>query len=232
MAVAVVTFFCLPETYGPVLLQLRARRLRNKTGKQQYWHPQDKERIRLNNIITKYIARPSRFAPFSLQIWLVRFILSFESRLTHGRFRMLVTEPMVACMAVYASFVYGLLFFQLESFPIVFGEERGWGLVASTLPFLGLFVGVVLALVINIANQPLYARAVARNMHRAVPEARLPPMILGGVLFSVGLFWFGWTAGDGYPWVLPVVAAGRIRTTYLFPGAITDVNFRLNWSWI
>jgi hypothetical protein len=49
---------------------------------------------------------------------------------------MLVTEPMVACMAVYASFVYGLLFFQLESFPIVFEQERGWGLIDSTLPFL------------------------------------------------------------------------------------------------
>ena len=122
---------------------------------------------------------------------------------------MLVTEPIVACIAIYASFVYGLLFFQLESFPIVFREERGWQLVDSTLPFLGLFAGVLFALIINIANQPLYAKAVAKNKSRAVPEARLPPMLVGGVLFSSGLFWFGWTAAPKYSWGLPVVAAGE-----------------------
>lgn len=147
-------------------------------------------------------------------------------------YRMLVTEPMVACMAVYASFVYGLLFFQLESFPIVFKEERGWGLVDSTLPFLGLFTGVVFALIINIANQPLYARAVARNKNRAVPEARLPPMILGGILFSTGLFWFGWTAAEGYSWVLPVIAAGDTRSISVCLGAFTDICFRFYWRWI
>lgn len=145
---------------------------------------------------------------------------------------MLVTEPMVACMAVYASFVYGLLFFQLESFPIVFEQERGWGLIDSTLPFLGLFTGVVFALIINIANQPLYARAVAKNKYRAVPEERLPPMILGGVLFSTGLFWFGWTAAEGYSWVLPVVAAGDTHSTYVFLNAITDICFRIYRRWI
>ena len=122
---------------------------------------------------------------------------------------MLFTEPILMAVAIYASFVYGLLFFQLESFPIVFQEHRGWGLVASTLPFLGLFVGVVFALAINILNQPYYAKAVAKNNNRAVPEARLPPMLAGGILFSAGLFWFGWTAAPEFSWVLPVVATSK-----------------------
>lgn len=121
---------------------------------------------------------------------------------------MLLTEPMVTCIAVYASFVYGLLFFQLESFPIVFRQKRQYSTVVSTLPFLGLFTGVVFALIINIANQPLYAKAMARNNGRAVPEARLPPMLIGGVFFSAGMFWFGWTADPKYSWALPTVAAG------------------------
>ena len=121
---------------------------------------------------------------------------------------MFFTEPLVTTIALYASFVYGLLFLTLEVFPIVFKGERQWGLVISTLPFLGLLVGVICALIINIANQPLYARAVEKNQGRAVPEARLPPMIIGGLLFSSGLFWFGWTADPKYPWASPVVAAG------------------------
>lgn len=128
---------------------------------------------------------------------------------------MLITEPMVTCIAVYASFVYGLLFFQLESFPVVFGLMRKYSTVVSTLPFLGLFTGVIFALVINFANQPRYAKAVARNQGRAVPEARLPPMLVGGVLFSAGIFWFGWTADPKYSWVLPTVAAGKYDVLYL-----------------
>jgi DHA1 family multidrug resistance protein-like MFS transporter len=97
----------------------------------------------------------------------------------------------------------------LEVFPIVFREERGYGLVVSTLPFLGLFVGVCCAVGINLANQAHYGRAMDKNGGQVVPEARLPPMIVGGVLFTAGLFWFGWTADPKYHWSLPVVAAGE-----------------------
>lgn len=122
---------------------------------------------------------------------------------------MFYTEPMLTCVAIYASFVYGLLFLTLEVFPIVFREQRHYGLVISTLPFLGLFIGVACAIFVNLANQPLYLRAVAKNKGRSVPEARLPPMIIGGVLFSTGLFWFGWTADPKYSWASPTVAAGK-----------------------
>ena len=122
---------------------------------------------------------------------------------------MFFTEPMVTCIAVYASFVYGLLFLTLEVFPIVFREHRQYSLVISSLPFLGLFVGVLFALLVNFANQPQYKRAVEKNGGCAIPEARLPPVIIGGFLFSIGLFWFGWTAAPEFSWGLPVVAAGK-----------------------
>jgi MFS family permease len=186
---AIITFFSvavtavgLPETYHSVLLKRKAARLRRETGDERYWHPQEKEKINLENVLTKYVSRP---------------------------LRMLFTEPMVTCIAAYASFIYGLLFFQLEAFPIVFREQRGYSVVVSALPFLGLFVGVLGALPINFANQPLYARAVARNKGRPAPEARLPPMFIGGILFSTGLFWFGWTAAPEHHWALPVTAAGK-----------------------
>lgn len=81
---------------------------------------------------------------------------------------MLTTEPMVTCIAFYASFVYGILYMTLEVFPIVFEQNRGWPLITSTLPFLALFVGVLFAVLINLANQPRYARAVDANNGRPV----------------------------------------------------------------
>lgn len=179
-AMAAVFF---PEVYGPVLLKRRAASLRKLTGNSAYWHPHENVKLDFKSIITKHLARP---------------------------LRMLFTEPMVTCIALYASFVYALLYMTLEVFPIVFYQQRHYSLVVSTLPFLGLFVGVLFAVMINLGNQPYYMRIVDRNGGKPVPEARLPPMLLGGLLFVTGLFWFGWTAEPQYSWVLPTVAAGFI----------------------
>ncbi|CAK7568741.1 MAG: hypothetical protein SEPTF4163_006743 [Sporothrix epigloea] len=189
---AIVAFFIcglallfLPETYGPVLLERKAVRLRTAPdGDSRWWHPHEFERVTLDTVVTKHLSRP---------------------------LRMFFTEPIVMCTALYASFVYGLMFMALEFYPIVFREQRGLGPVASNLPFLALFVGAVVAMFINIANQPLYARAVARQgTGKAVPEARLPPIFIGGILFSIGFFWFGWAAAPRFAWPYPTVAGGFI----------------------
>jgi hypothetical protein len=117
---------------------------------------------------------------------------------------------MVTCIAFYASFVFALLYTTLEVFPIVYSEHRGWSPVVSSLPFLSLFVGVLGALCINLANQPRYARIVERAGGKPVPEGRLAPMVVGACIFAIGLWWFGWTADPPTPWASSVVAAGLI----------------------
>jgi hypothetical protein len=74
----------------------------------------------------------------------------------------------------------------LEVFPIVFQQNRGWGTVVGSLPFLGLFIGVLAAVFINLANQPRYARIVDTANGKPVPEARLLPMAIGGFIFAIG----------------------------------------------
>lgn len=163
--VATVLIFALitmPELYPPVLLKRKARRLRKETGDNRYWHPHEHQKLNLGNIVTKYLSRP---------------------------LRMLLFEPMVTCIAIYASFVYGVLYTTLVVFDIVYQDLRHWGPVVSTLPYLGLMIGVIAAMFINLANQPRYRRALENNKGRAVPEARLPPMIIGSWLFVIGLFW-------------------------------------------
>lgn len=123
---------------------------------------------------------------------------------------MLTSEPMVTCISFYASFVFALLYTTLEVFPIVYLEHRGWSPVVSSLPFLSLFVGVLGALCINLANQPRYARIVERAGGKPVPEGRLAPMAVGACIFAIGLWWFGWTAEPPIPWASSVVAAGLI----------------------
>jgi len=182
-AITALLFFCFPEVYAPYLLKRKAQRLRKETGDDRWHHPHEDVKIDPKSIVTKHFTRPVR---------------------------MLITEPMVACIALYASFVYALLYMTLEVFPIVFEENRGWPQVSSTLPFLALFVGVLCALCVNLANQPRYMRIVDANGGKPVPEARLAPMVIGGVSFVIGLFWFGWTAGPSIPWPSCVIAAAFI----------------------
>lgn len=180
-AVFVLCIFALPETYHPVLLKRKAARLRKETGNENLYHPHEHIKIDPKSMVTKHFSRP---------------------------LIMLLTEPMVTCIALYASFVYAILYLTLQLFPIVYAQIRGYGPLVSSLPFLALFVGVLVSVGINLANQPYYIRKLDEAKGKPVPEARLPPMSIGGFLFTAGLFWFGWTAEPKFSWVVPTVAAG------------------------
>lgn len=58
-----------------------------------------------------------------------------------------------------------------------------------------------------ILSQPWYIRKLEANGGVTVPEWRLPHVMAGGVSFSIGLFWFGWT---GYKadihWMAPTAS--------------------------
>lgn len=186
-AVFGLTVFALPEVYGPVLLKKKAKRLRKETGNKNFFHPHERMKLDPKSIITKHFTRP---------------------------LRMLTTEPMVTCIAFYASFVFALLYMTLEVFPIVFQEERGYSQVVASLPFLGLFIGILGAVGINLANEPRYRRIADAAKGKPVPEARLPPMIVGSFLFPIGLFWFGWSADPKFHWAIPIIATGFIGSGF------------------
>lgn len=73
----------------------------------------------------------------------------------------------------------------------MFQEDRGWSPVVASLPFLALLIGIFFAAAVNILNNKYYFKQFKANDNRPVPEARLPPMMLGGIVFTAGLFIFG-----------------------------------------
>ncbi|EDN06872.1 conserved hypothetical protein [Histoplasma mississippiense (nom. inval.)] len=66
-------------------------------------------------------------------------------------------------------------------------------------------VSVILGAGANLFNQKFYLKKFRTNNRRPVPEARLPPMMVGSVFFSAGLFIFGWTSPPHFPWVAQVI---------------------------
>lgn len=119
----------------------------------------------------------------------------------------LLTTPICFLVALYASFCYGILYLNLAAFPIIFQEERGWNGVVGALPFLAIFVGILGGAALNIYNQKFYLRKIKANNHRPVPEARLPPMMAGSVMFAASLFIMGWTSDRNLPWIATCVGA-------------------------
>lgn len=169
----------LDESYPPVLLVRKARRLRLQSGNwalhaaHEEWNPS------LNELASRFMIRP---------------------------FQLLVT-PICFFVALYASFVYGILYLSLASFPIEFQEIRGWNSVVGALPFLALLSGILLGAGVNLVNQRFYARRCKANNGRPVPEARLPPMMAGSLFFAAGMFIFGWTGTRDVFWLGPVFGA-------------------------
>jgi len=67
---------------------------------------------------------------------------------------------------------------QLGAIPIIFSEIRGWKAVPGELPFLAILLGAICGAGINVLNQFRYNKQYD-IVKRPIPEARLPPMMLG-----------------------------------------------------
>lgn len=93
---------------------------------------------------------------------------------------MLLT-PICFLIALYAS---------LAAISIAF-KKRDWDQLVRTLPFLAVLTGTIIGIATNILNQKFYTRQYIANNKVAVPEARLPPMIVGSVFFAGGLLILG-----------------------------------------
>ncbi|KAJ5115661.1 hypothetical protein N7456_000009 [Penicillium angulare] len=169
----------IDETYAPALLVYKAHRLRIATGNWALHARHEEIDVHFSDIADKYLMRP---------------------------FRLLVT-PICFFVALYASFVYGILYLSLASFPVEFQEVRGWNALVGNLPFLGILTGMIIGACVNILNQKFYLKKFRENGNKAVPEARLPPMMLGSVFFAAGMFILGWTSPKHIFWLCPVIGA-------------------------
>lgn len=111
-------------------------------------------------------------------------------------------------MTVYSSFVYSILYLIFEAYPYSFQIVRGWESGIASLPFLGILGGILICCVfIAVDTKTRFQRELTRSNKLVLPEARLPPMIVGSFLLPIGLFWFAWTSSPTITWV-PQVLSG------------------------
>jgi MFS transporter, DHA1 family, multidrug resistance protein len=172
--------FFLEETYPPVILISKAAELRRRTKNWGIHAKQEEIEIDFRELITKNFSRPMR---------------------------LLFTEPIVLLLSIYMAFIYGLLYLFLTAYPIVFQQIHGMTGGVGGLPYFGMIIGMICAGIYIVLTQPSYNKKLAANNGIPIPEWRIPPIIIGGLSFAGGLFWFGWS---GYKreihWIVPTLS--------------------------
>lgn len=108
---------------------------------------------------------------------------------------------------VYIALVYGVLYLCFVSYPIVFGELRGWSYGLTGLGYLGIGIGGM----ITICCEPLFRRLI--NSHKPDPATGKPPpeamvsvVCLAAVSVPVGELIFAWTCTPNVHWIAPLIA--------------------------
>ncbi|OAP55305.1 hypothetical protein AYL99_10278 [Fonsecaea erecta] len=181
--------FTIPETFPPVVLINKARRLR-ATGIPEYQElqaPAEAEGRRLTDIFKVALIRP----------WQILF------------------DTISMLVAVYISVVYLLLYMLFTIYPIVFQEKRGWNSGVGELPLVGTVIGACIGgSIIFYVSRRDKERMLAGIPRK--PEDRLPVAMIGGIMFAVTMFWFAWTANfNSIHWIVPTLAGTFLSTSIL-----------------
>ncbi|PYH80258.1 MFS general substrate transporter [Aspergillus uvarum CBS 121591] len=186
-ALLVSIFFVVPETYHPILLQQIASARRKELGDDRWKSPLDKKTQSVAASIKQSIYRP---------------IL------------LLTLEPMCLSLCIFSAILLGILYLFFGAFQIVFGNVYGFSLWQRGCSFLGLLVGMVLAILTDPFWRWNYARLERVHLTKSQsgsmatesesqyqPEWRLPPV-------TAGLFIFAWTVYPRVHWIGPIIGSG------------------------
>ncbi|KAJ1028452.1 hypothetical protein NDA16_001618 [Ustilago loliicola] len=174
------------ESYPPVLLKRKAKKLRKEMGRNDILAPGES------------LSENGALAPIP---W------SEILRVHVGRpFHMLFTEAPLMYATLWTSYCYAVIFIFFEAYPVVFTGTYGFNAGEVGLAFLAIGLGIAIsAPIVGYFNKRSIAARIAAG-GKPVPESRLPQVALSAPLFAVGFFWFGWTARSSIHFMVPILA--------------------------
>lgn len=179
----IVIFFFLPETSHANILYRRTRRLRKLTGRPNLRCESELVNEQNNHLLHDIAISTAR-----------GFALNFQ-------------EPIVFFLNIYTCLIYGLIYAWFESFAVVFGEIYGFSLPIEGLSFVGILVGVMIAVPPYCAYIYYVQEPKFNEKGELKPEHRLPPAFVGAFLVPISLFLFGWTGRASIPWIVPIIGS-------------------------
>ncbi|PFH48800.1 hypothetical protein AMATHDRAFT_149102 [Amanita thiersii Skay4041] len=182
-------FIFVPETYVPVILQRKAAKLRRQINDERYWSELDEGEKNLMKAIIISCYKP---------------------------FQLLLLDRMALLLSIWTALILGILYLAFQAFPFIFTGIHGFNMQFTGMSFLGIGVGMLLALATQPLWNRLFSRESARFNGRPPPEIRLVMGQVGGVLVPLSLYWLAFTTYRNVPWIIPIIASALFGTGIIF----------------
>ncbi|KAK0634823.1 major facilitator superfamily domain-containing protein [Bombardia bombarda] len=177
----IVPLLFLPETYGPVLLLRRAKRMRKQDPSARVVAPHELEEKSLKELATVVLTRP---------------------------IRMIIFEPIVNTSCAYLALCYAIFYMTFEAYPIIFQGLYKLSPGECGLLYLTIGAGCLLSLPVFFIYDNILRNAYEHDAPwtRKEEYRRLPLACIGGPMFAISLFWLGWTSRQDVHFVVPMLA--------------------------
>ncbi|KAI3393599.1 hypothetical protein diail_3903 [Diaporthe ilicicola] len=202
LLVQTAAYFFLRETYAPKILGDKAKRLRKAKGNPDLRTEYDNPDRSYASIVRRRLVLP---------------------------FIMLFAHPAIQFPSLYRAFLYGIMYLVLSTYDHVWDDIYDMDKGPASLNYLSLGAGFIVGLQISHpVMDKLYAYYQRRyNTADGLPEWRIPPMIMGGILPPAGLFLYGWSAQAHLHWAVPntgtfLLAVGLIIAFQSAQAYVTD----------
>lgn len=177
MAFAGVTLIVIglvPETYAPVILKRRAKKLRQETGDPNIITEQEKIKLSLSEVVKTSLVRP---------------------------IMMILTEPVLDLMCLYIVLIYAMLYAFFFAYPVIFGNLYGYNDGQIGLMLIPILIGAGFALVATPFCEKQFRTVCTKRA--PTPEDRLLGACIGAPFIPISLFILGATSWRWIIWVGP-----------------------------
>lgn len=164
----------IPETYAPVILARRAKRMRKETGDQRLMTEAEAQGVSFKDMMRACLLRPLYFA---------------------------VTEPVLDLTCGYVCLIYSLLYGFFFAYPVIFSELYGYKDNLIGLMFIPILIGAIMALGTTFWCEAMYIRTISKR--KPNPEDRLLGAMVGAPFAAIALWMLGATSYKHLIWVAP-----------------------------
>ncbi|PLB44946.1 MFS general substrate transporter [Aspergillus steynii IBT 23096] len=173
-----VSFILLRETYAPIILARKTRRLARDTGNTD-----------LQSALHRDLSPIQLFATTIIR-----------------PLKMLLFSPIVSLLSWYVAVVYGFLYLLFTTMSKIYREQYHFSASIVGLTYIGLGLGSAIGLLaMGMFSDKLSNRLATASKSQLKPEFRLSLMIPLALCMPIGLVWYGWTADKKAHWILPII---------------------------
>lgn len=184
-----VALLLVPETVTSVILKRKAQRLRKESGDQRYYAAVEREQ---------------------------RGIIQSLGQACRDIFALMIFDRMALLLDIWLSLILGIVYLTLQAFPIIFAGKHGFTPSQVGLSFLGVFVGLALAMASMLFWKEYRRRLAVRHHGNPPPEVWLTMGKVGGVLIPIGLYCLAFTTFAHVHWMAPIASAVPFGTGICF----------------